>query len=509
MAIVYKNDLKYNRSASLIISDLISVYNPNVLLFYSTISSAETEATAEVVITGNFYTCTFDAIFIEKDGSGYQFRLDLSNILASFLDRFTADSEQESVWVNEIGDYQTADSMFDIINIDITVSVSGSSDDTDDFDLMICRSVNQFGAEGGSNLYAIYSLDTIPTYHVWSGQFSQFGIFLRNPDATTYVTFPRAVTSFNRASLSPGFYPCFVSVDMTDQKEKITDGNPFAYTIDGSGFYPKSWTPYGTRDANNYFDFVSGNMIKIYSTSQLTHIGFYQDILTAGRVYNVEIVVYYVASGGIRVKDESLTLNEEITSAGTYNYTFIAPSDGKFYIQDLVGTVDVTVQSVSVTEDPPLNQTKQEVPFTITDDSDTRDALLVIHEGCEDGINVRYLSRKYGLLQIQFNKIYQENNNTSEVGRILRNIDDMADTTSLDYVYKYKSEKSIECVYVGATVSEQLAWMEIYSSPFVEVLINDLWVRVFPSGSHSINYKKSKQNMNFTFKFSDEFTQSI
>lgn len=505
MAISYVQDLLYSSS------NLLSIYNPQVLIVRADLNDEANAVTASVVLTYGSTTLGLEPVETERDDvSGFiEYRLELDRFFQGIMSKLNKITELAT---SDWGIYGLSDNkaMSMEVNIAISIQETGYSAQTDDYDVVICRSVNPWGETSGANLYNIWDLDARPTYHVWSNLYCQFGVYLRNTSPTTKATFSRGLSDItvNAAQSIPGMFPLWIKPDMTDEKENIIDGNPFAYDTDGSGFYPANWTPYGTRDVDNYFDFVSGNMVRIYSSGMLSHIGFYQDILKTGKRYKIEVIVYSVTSGGIRVKTETLQLNTTITSPGTYSYEIIPTSDQKFYIEDVTGTTDVIVQSVSVLESY-FDSLKQTIEMAIDDDSGLRYADIIVHAGCDSGINVRYLSRDYGLRQWQFNMYNTKGGSVNEGQRILNNIDDMTNHTSIDYVSNYESIPFIDCVYKSANIEEQLLLSEIYSSPFVELLVNDTWIRVFPSGSHEIDSKRSAKDFNIRFTFSKEFTQIL
>lgn len=371
MAVVIDQDLKYSGS------DLVSVFNPNVLLFHSNTSSAETKATAEVdlKISSTFpnpdVTYTFDAVMLEKIGSLFYFRLEITDILPSLIEKLTLPDNEIVGSNNSSMEAYPFNQMIRIINVTIRIQIPSLALETSTpYDIIGCRSVNRIGDTGGSNLYNIWNLATIPTYHIWDGMNSQFAIYIRDQDFITNVSFSSTIDAISEEDISAGWKAINVNVD----------------------------------------------------------IG---------------------------------------------------------------------------------NETKRSVGMTVNDDGGIRDANIIIHKGCDDGVNVRYLSRDYGVRYWQFNKIVQKSSSYKEIGRVINNIDDMNAETRRENIIGIETVPSINCAYQKATIDEQTLLLDIFQSPQIEMEINGTWIGVFAKGSHTINTKKTVQDFFITFELPQEYTQGL
>ena len=502
MAVVIDQDLTYSGS------NLISAFNPNVLLFHSDTTSAEDEATAEVDIKysigfGLYETITFDAVMLEKVGSLFYFKLDITNILPSLLiDLSFPDNEIIGSNNSSLSRYDYW-SMFRTFNITIRIQIpSEALETTTPYDVIACRSVNQIGDNGGSNLYDLYNLDTRPIYHIWDGMTSQFSIYLRSTEFITSVTFNRAIDDISEEDLSTGFACINASPDMSDIAEQVTNGD-FA---DWTGSVPDGWSVVDSY-VDNYISEESGKL-RIVSDGY-TDVGIKQDIdFKVGDNLSISFdVVSLSSSVTLAISDgtrDHIYYEENISSGGTKSFNCVALGDDiSIYVKS---DADIVIDNFSV-KLYDTNQNRQEVTMTANDDGGERKANVVIHKGCEDGLNVRYLSRDYGVRYWQFSRIYQESNKYSEIGRVINNIDDMNSETRRENTIGINSTPSISCVYPKANLEEQIQLKQIYSSPQVEAFINGVWIGVFPSGGHTINTKKNFQDVRITFELPKEYTQ--
>lgn len=508
MAIGIKQDLYYNRAGFFEESNLISVYNPNVILFYSNSTSTDTEPLATLEIVSAVGTFEFECVFLGKDTSNrYQYKIDLSNILKSLLEDFSLLNEQPDVLVQQIITYDNEDSHTSLITLNFTVDFDDIIDDTYSCQYMLCRSVNNWGDEGGSNLYSIYAIATRPTYYIWDGMLSEIGVFLRNPAATTTLSFNRTMTDITGSSLSAGMHRVNLLPNINDKVEKLINGEFDLFYEPGIGETypdaPTSWLFFGWNGETNYFEDYGGQIAIIaQSTMRL-----YQNVIESGRDYEVSINVIEVSNGSLLLKTTNGELLRTITNSGVQTFRFHAIGTGSVTIET-VGVTEAYLYSVSLKESY-ANKDKQIVEMSVNDDSETRYADIVIRPGCADGLNLRWLSRDYGIRMWQFNEYYEEESNSKELGAVISMIDDMKDHTKLEQVTAYESYTTINAIFKNADIEEQKLLTTIFSSPFVQLLINDVWVGVRPLGSHKIDTKKKTKNFNISFQLPKSFNQEL